>query len=405
MTVAAKFLLIFIFRGANMKKTKKFFSWLTAAAVICNAFTPSFAAAKRDVNDPVLREIINELSKKMPKFIDKYGETVFVEDEPITRGALISAIYEYDRRTKPSAAASGGTLQVQRQEFDSLKAKVASLEKGKSQASSAKTPSSGKVDMIALIAELQPNMPALLDDSLNSSQVFKSLRQQVSDASGKQAYASVKEVKEINAKIEHLAKRVASAEDGISGEAKSSSKKAASYASVSKDISEMNSKLEKLSKRVDFAESKISAASPNSKMQSFASQKEINELKNTLNQIQQSYVKLSKRVDALNDAPFVVSASGKEVSDNDMSYIHRQLSDIKKTVSLVPTSAEMKNEINRNKNQTQADIERIEKRLNSISASSRASSSSGGSSGGGSGAAIATISLGITMLAALFAAR
>lgn len=391
-----------------MKKTKKFFSWLAAAAVICNAFTPSFAAAKRDVNDPVLREIINELSKKMPKFIDKYGETVFVEDEPITRGALISAIYEYDRRTKPSAAAavSGGTLQVQRQEFDSLKAKVASLEKGKSQASSAKAPSSGKVDMVALIAELQPNMPVLLDNSLNSSQVFKSLRQQVADASsGKQAYASVKEVKEINTKIEHLAKRVASAEDSISGDAKSSSKETASYASVSKDISEMNSKLEKLSKRVDFAESKLSAASPNSKMQSFASQKEINELKNTLNQIQQSYVKLSKRVDALNDVSFGVSASGKELSDNDMSYIHRQLSDIKKTVSLVPTSAEMKNEINRNKNQTQADIERIEKRLNSISTASRASSSAGGSSGGGSGAAIATISLGITMLAALFAAR
>ena len=55
-----------------MKKTKKFFSWLAAAAVICNAFTPSFATAKRNVNDPVLREIINELSKKMPKFIDKY---------------------------------------------------------------------------------------------------------------------------------------------------------------------------------------------------------------------------------------------------------------------------------------------------------------------------------------------
>ena len=191
---------------------------------------------------------------------------------------------------------------MQRQEFDSLKAKVASLEKGKSQASSAKAPSSGKVDMVALIAELQPNMPVLLDNSLNSSQVFKSLRQQVADASsGKQAYASVKEVKEINTKIEHLAKRVASAEDSISGDAKSSSKETASYASVSKDISEMNSKLEKLSKRVDFAESKLSAASPNSKMQSFASQKEINELKNTLNQIQQSYVKLSKRVDALND--------------------------------------------------------------------------------------------------------
>ena len=69
----------------------------------------------------------------MPKFIDKYGETVFVEDEPITRGSLISAIYEYDKRTKSTSsgavAGDSGKVSITRQEFDTLKTKVASIEK------------------------------------------------------------------------------------------------------------------------------------------------------------------------------------------------------------------------------------------------------------------------------------
>ncbi|MCL2144564.1 MAG: hypothetical protein FWH43_03615 [Endomicrobia bacterium] len=401
-----------------MKKTKKILSWLTAAAIVCNASSLSFAAVKRDVNDPVLREIINELSKKMPKFIDKYGETVFVEDEPITRGALISAIYEYDRRTKPSSAAEaaepGGVSQITKQEFDALKAKVSSLEK--SGAASAKASSKsekssvGDVDMIALITNLEPNMPMLLDNSLNNSKVFKQLQQQIAGAkpSGKDvSYAPLKDVTDINSKLDILTKRVTTAETSIANSAKSSSDSGVSYAGISKDITNMNTKLEQLSKRLASAETNITSASKTSKASSASvSQKEIDDLKSSLTQIQQSYVKLSKRVDELNNDRSIVTASssGKSSSEADMSYINSQLSDIKKTVAGVPTSAEIKNEINRSKNQTQADIERIERRLNSISSySAKPSSPSSESSGGG--ATIATISLGITMIAALFVAR
>lgn len=405
-----------------MKKTKKIMSWLLAAAIVCNACSFSFAAAKRDVNDPVLREIINELSKKMPKFIDKYGETVFVEDEPITRGALISAIYEYDKRTKASGVAeasssAGSVSQITRKEFDSLKTKVASLEK--SGTTAAKPPArtvDGNVDIVALIADLEPNMPMILDNSLNNSKVFKALQQQVASnkPSGKETFASTKDVTDINTKIDLLTKRVNTAESNITSGTKAAEKESLSYTALSKDMTGMKAKIEQISKRLDSAENNIELASkPSSTAASSASsasslsQKEINELKNSLNQIQQSYVKLSKRVDELNERPVALASSGKSSSDVDMSYINRQLSDIKKTVAEVPTSAEVKNEINRSKNQTQADIERIEKRLNNISvSSSRSSSSSGESSGGGSsGATIATISLGITMIAALFVAR
>jgi hypothetical protein len=402
-----------------MKKTKKFLSWLAAAAVICNMMSLSFAAAKRDVNDPVLREIINELSRKMPKFIDKYGETVFVEDEPITRGALISAIYEYDKRTKSAAGAveaapatTGSVSQITKQEFDALRTKVTALEKSGVSSSGKSQKSGGNVDMIALIADLEPNMPMLLDNSLSNSKVFKSLQQQVASGGGKAAgnvsFASVKDVSDINGKLDLLTKRVTTAESSIAGVAKAgASKDGASYAAVSKEIVNMNVKLEQISKRLDSTETNFASANKNSKIApASAPQKEIDELKNSLAQIQQSYVKLAKRVDELNDKPLALASSGNASSGVDMSYINRQLSDIKRTVSDVPTSAEIRNEINRSKNQTQSDIERIERRLNNISVLSKSSSSGGESSGGsGSGATIATISLGITMIAALFVAR
>jgi hypothetical protein len=48
-------------------------------------------AAKRDVQDPVLREIINNFGNKIPKFTNKYGYSVFVQDGSVTRADLITA--------------------------------------------------------------------------------------------------------------------------------------------------------------------------------------------------------------------------------------------------------------------------------------------------------------------------
>lgn len=377
-------------------KTNKILSCLIAAALICNVASPAFSAAKRDVNDPVLREIINELSKKMPKFIDKYGETVFVEDEPITRGSLISAIYEYDKRIKGAAGAvaaeSAGKTSITRQEFDALKNKVAAIEKKTPDTAAVsakaeitrqefdvlrnkvttieKTPpsSGGKIDSIALMATLEPNMPALIDKNLKNSKAFKDLQQQVA-VSGKSTGASP-----------------------------------ASVTAFNKEMEEINKKLDSLTERVNTASLEKDKAS--SKVTS-ASQKELTDIKKTLMQIQTSYVALSKRIDELDSKTAYASSSPKsgESSGTELTYINKQLNDIRKTVSDVPSVGEMRKEIDRSKNQTQADIERIEKRLNNISKNSPSASYSEEESKGNSGATIATISLGITMIAALFVAR
>ena len=206
-----------------MKKTKKFLSWLAAAAIVFNGASLSFAQSKRDVNDPVLREIINELSKKMPKFINKYGETVFVEDEPITRGALIAAIYEYDRRTKsPAETAVPAASQITKQELEALRAKVAALEKSGVSSAKPSSKSDGNVDMIALIADLEPNMPALLDNSLKQSKVFMDLQRQIASggrASGKDSLggraSSNKEIAEMHERLEQISIRLAIAETSL----------------------------------------------------------------------------------------------------------------------------------------------------------------------------------------------
>ena len=193
----------------------KLLSWLVAAVLMLNVL-PAHSVAKRDVNDPVLREIINEMSKKLPKFINKYGETVFVEDETLTRGAFIQAIYEYDKKTKqaaPEPSSAPKVSEISRQEFDALKSKVASLESSL-KSSSKSQGTSEKADIFALIADLQPNMPAILDNSLKNSKVFRELENKVAAVAvggGKDAAASaslLKNVDNVNARVDALAKQV-----------------------------------------------------------------------------------------------------------------------------------------------------------------------------------------------------
>jgi hypothetical protein len=65
-------------------------------------FTPEciLAENRKDVTDTVLQEIISSFSNRMPRFINKHGQNVFVTDEPITRANLMLAIYEYDKSIK-----------------------------------------------------------------------------------------------------------------------------------------------------------------------------------------------------------------------------------------------------------------------------------------------------------------
>lgn len=219
-------------------KINKLLSLAVSAFLIFNA-SAVFAAAKRDVTDPVLREMINEFSKKMPKFIDKYGETVFVADEPVTRGSLLSAFYEYDKRLKTSPLDVSAT--VSKQDFDALKNKVTLLEKSSSTAQG--KASGGSIDTVKLISELEPNMPTLLDNSLKNSKVFRELQSQVSTGGGRGTgtggsgnYASInKEIVDLNERVDMLSKKLDS-NAGVSSEEKSSSMSGATIATISLGI-------------------------------------------------------------------------------------------------------------------------------------------------------------------------
>ena len=56
---------------------KKFLSVAISSFMLLSMADFSFAA-KKDVSDPVLQQIISELSDRMPRFINKYRAAFFV---------------------------------------------------------------------------------------------------------------------------------------------------------------------------------------------------------------------------------------------------------------------------------------------------------------------------------------
>ena len=107
----------------------KLISCFLAAVMIFANSSFVFSADKKDVADPVLKEMISELSTTMPRFINKYGSNVFVSDEQITRASLIQALYEYNknRASSGSAAPVSNIGFVSKDDFNLLKNKVSAL--------------------------------------------------------------------------------------------------------------------------------------------------------------------------------------------------------------------------------------------------------------------------------------
>jgi hypothetical protein len=160
----------------------KTFRCISIFLIVLNVQLNLSFAAKRDVQDPVLREIINEFGIKIPKFTNKYGEDVFVQEGSVTRADLLIALYEYNKMIKGAATPAGINQQtVSKNEFDTLKNKVALLEKNGLLANGK---NKENTDIVKLIADLEPNMPMLLDNSLRNSKVFNDLQQQVKDGKG-----------------------------------------------------------------------------------------------------------------------------------------------------------------------------------------------------------------------------
>ncbi|MDR1103839.1 MAG: hypothetical protein LBK92_00545 [Endomicrobium sp.] len=190
---------------------KKIFSFILISSLGLNIQPSSCFAAKRDVQDPVLREIINEFGNKIPKFTNKYGDSVFVQDGSVTRADFITALYEYDKRTREAAKAPAGmnSQTISRNEFDDIKNKVAMLEKnGRIASAPVSSKSKGGTDIVRIIADLEPNMPMLLDNSLRYSKVFNELEQQVNSGGGRSVSKgtpiSKKELAEIKRTLSQL---------------------------------------------------------------------------------------------------------------------------------------------------------------------------------------------------------
>ena len=334
---------------------KKQISIILSLLIMFFSGTPLFSADKKDVADPILKEVINELSPKMPRFIDKYGPSIFVSDEQVTRAGLILALYEYDKR---NSVASISANFVSKRDFDLLSTRLSLIEKSGSGKASA---SGSSVDMIKLMNDLDPNMPMLLDNNLANSKVFKDLQKKV-DMMGLSASSSsgqsIPNVALVNMKtdITNLSKRI--------------------------EAFEMTSKQQILSGS-----------------DSGRSSKDLDELKLSFAQIQKSYVNIAKRIDELENKPVMIASSkdGK-ASDSQIEALNAKINSIRNTVSDIPTNDYVKAEINK----TSQDVKRLEKKIGEIESSGV---SSGVSESKSSTGTFAKISLGLTMIAALFIAR
>ncbi len=374
--------------------------------------TSLIAADKKDVSDPVLRQIISEMGPKMPRFTDKYGESVFVADEQITRGSLMTALYEYDKKM----SLSGGTSSVSKRDFDLLNTRLTALEKsGSSKGLGApRTGAAADVDIIKVMNDLEPNMPMLLDNSLENSKVFKALQQKVdmASAAGTSSSASLanskmpssaalstiqKDIADLNKKVDNFEMSLASAKSG-SGRLTDTQ--------VSANISNMQREISNMTTRISSVENSLLSknSSSYSDQNSQDSLKELADLKRSLVQMQKSYVAVSKRVDELENKP-VVYAGKQDASSSQINVLNSKINEIKQTVEDIPTNAYVQEQISKSNSQTTSNIKQLEKRLNNLERTGKVSGEDSSKSSGTSTSTVAKISLGITMVAALFIAR
>lgn len=473
----------------------KLISCLLAAIMILGNSSFVQSAEKKDVSDPVLREIIAELSSTMPRFINKYGATVFVSDEQITRASLIQALYEYNKNKGASTASavtpSSNIGFVSKDDFNALKSKVSALEKkalGGTQTTAKSSSVSSNLDIIQLMNDLEPNMPMLLDNSLQNSKVFRDLQKKVdsrvvnvggssvaqssgiseaqlesiknditglsqkyetlsaaltssrdSKMSSSQASANIailqKEVAGINVKL-------ASLQDSVKNSGSSDKNSSADLASMkqeieslknkvssmdttalasgksgkttdsSKEIIKLNDEITNLKIKMAGIEASTAVSSKGSKAGLSQTEiakinEELDSLKKSLVQTQKSYVDVAKRVNSLEDRPVVTASSGSSASSSQIGYLESRINSIKKTVENVPTNEYVQTQISKSTSKTSTDIKKIENRLNELEKSGASSykGSSDSSSSGSSAGTITKISLGLTLVAALFIAR
>jgi len=95
------------------------------------------------------------------------------------------------------------------------------------------------------------------------------------------------------------------------------------------------------------------------------------------------------------------SSEGSALSTSQMRLINAKISSIREEVDNIKVGSSSSDTSNKNT----ADIKRIEKRLSNLENSDRSSGGSDSDSGSGKGGTIAKVSLGLSLVAALFIAR
>ena len=258
------------------------------------------ADTKNDINDPVLQQVIQSFSGRMPRFIDKHGKSIFIADETVTRGSLLIALYEYDKSEKGSPAAPGGGV-VSRKEFDEVKNKLNLISNGE-----AGTTSSGSQsgDIVQIINALEPNMPTLLDSTLGKSKAFTDLKKELARMKSGGAIAETdtdsvpddakntlaslqKDMKEVKHRIDSLSVITASNDESTA------------LAELRKRIDHMESTTSgKILRAADKASSGVDSASAS-------------ELKNSLARAQSEIADLKSKVNRLEDETSDVSRSSQ----------------------------------------------------------------------------------------------
>lgn len=414
---------------------KKCLSIFISTFLLLNILNEVSFAAKKDVADPVLQEIIVELSGKMPKFINKYGVAVFVADEQITRGTLLQALYEYDKKSS-SKSGSGASVSsvgvISKKDYDALNAKVLALEK-KLKSAGVKgelsaTATTKSTDITNIMEDLEVNMPMLLDNSLKNSKVFSALERKVNSSNGNFTVATnakidttsqsasqqslailQKNIINLNKKVEAVELSLTSVQNEQNFSASSKKTKTSTDTKVLYDLKNLQKEINAMNEKISLMETKLAKSKEVSSVYSGPGVEDYAGLKKAVIQINKSYEVLGKRVDELEKEQhgYVLSANSSSsvgLSAKQMQLINTKIDSIRQSVDDI--KAEELSKYSGIKNT--ADIKQIEKRLSSLEKSkeSRGSyDSDNSSSGSGKTGTIAKISLGLSLIAALFIAR
>lgn len=399
---------------------KKFLSVAMSIFMLFSMFDVAFAA-KKDVGDPVLQQIISELNDRMPRFINKYGAAVFVADEQITRGSLLQALYEFDKKSSSSSSASttssvSSAGVISKKDYDALNAKVVALERKIKNASNGGG-SAESVDIVQIMNDLEPNMPMMLDNSLSSSKVFKALEAKVkavgatginsSAVSSSDSSSSQLEMARLKKNINDLNMKVANVELSLSSIGKTDNKSGSSTtnAQVLYEIKNFKNEIDTVNKKVSDMETKLATSKGASSVSNAPSQDEISSLRKSLVQMQQSYVSLGKRLDNIEKEQSTLVASSSSSSNTSSSLSTAQMKLINSKINSIREEVDnIKIDTSKNSgDKSSADIKKIEKRLSNLEKSD--SSSAKSESGSSKTSTVAKVSLGLSLVAALFIAR